>query len=74
MVLPQVPVPCTIIQSKKDVVVPKSVAFYMKRKLAGGRARVKILNTEGHFPQLTAYPLLLKVLQRVLPINRQPAA
>jgi hypothetical protein len=37
----------------------------MKRKL-GGRARVKILKTKGHFPQLTAYPFLLKVLKRVL--------
>lgn len=64
-VLPKVPVPCTIIQSKKDFIVPKYVASYMKRKL-GGRARVKILKTIGHFPQLTAYPLLLKVSKRVL--------
>ncbi|KAK9266587.1 hypothetical protein L1049_021652 [Liquidambar formosana] len=67
-VLPQVQVPCTIIQSKKDPSVPKSVAFYMKRKL-GGHARVKILETEGHFPHLTAYPLLLDVLKRALPIK-----
>ncbi|XP_059646447.1 strigolactone esterase D14-like [Cornus florida] len=64
-VLPQVRVPSTIIQSEKDIIVPKSVAFYMKRKL-GGRARVKILKTQGHFPQLTAYPLLSHVLKRVL--------
>uniref|UniRef100_A0A5B7A6D0 AB hydrolase-1 domain-containing protein n=1 Tax=Davidia involucrata TaxID=16924 RepID=A0A5B7A6D0_DAVIN len=67
-VLPQVQVPSTIIQSEKDIVVPESVAFYMKRKL-GGHARVKILKTQGHFPQLTAYPLLLHVLKRLLCIN-----
>lgn len=64
-VLPKVSVPCTIIQSKKDFVVPKFVAFYMEKKL-GVSARVKILKTRGHFPQLTAYHLLLKVLKRDL--------
>ncbi|KDP21908.1 hypothetical protein JCGZ_03046 [Jatropha curcas] len=63
-ILPQVKVPCTIIQSKKDIVVPQSVSYFMKRNL-GGKARVKILKAQGHFPHLTAYPLLLKVLKRV---------
>lgn len=67
-ILPQVVVPSSIIQSRKDFVVPKTVAFYMKKRL-GGPARVKILNTEGHFPQLTVYPLLLKVLKRFLHIT-----
>ncbi|XVF07440.1 hypothetical protein REPUB_Repub06bG0139000 [Reevesia pubescens] len=44
--LPQVVVPCTIIQSHKDYIVPESVAFYMKNKLRD--AEVKKLNTEGH--------------------------
>ncbi|MED6220825.1 hypothetical protein PIB30_048539 [Stylosanthes scabra] len=68
-VLPRVFVPCTIIQSKKDPIVPKHVAFYMKRKLGSNNNngsdssnKVKILKTNGHFPHLTAYPLLLKVL------------
>lgn len=70
-VLQRVTLPSTIIQSEKDPVVPKSVAFYMKTKLGGGggHAKVKILKTQGHFPQLTVYPLLLKVLKRVLHIN-----
>ncbi|EEF30788.1 strigolactone esterase D14 [Ricinus communis] len=63
-ILPQVSVPCTIIQSKKDIIVPEFVAHYMKKKL-GGYAKVKILKTEGHFPHLTAYPLLLKALKKV---------
>ena len=61
--------PSTIIQSEKDVIVPEFVAFYMKKQL-GGHARVRILKTEGHFPQLTAYPLLLHVLKKVLCIEK----
>ncbi|BBH07509.1 alpha/beta-Hydrolases superfamily protein, partial [Prunus dulcis] len=67
-ILPQVVVPSSIIQSRKDFIVPKTVAFYMKKRL-GGPARVKILNTEGHFPQLTVHSLLLKVLKRFLHIK-----
>ncbi|KAJ4979288.1 hypothetical protein NE237_010068 [Protea cynaroides] len=64
-VLRHVKMPCTIIQSERDPVVPLSVADYMKSKLADD-TRVEILKTEGHFPQLTACPLLLDVLKRVL--------
>ncbi|PRQ44382.1 putative alpha/Beta hydrolase [Rosa chinensis] len=67
-VLPKVMVPTSIIQSKKDMVVPESVAFYMKRML-GAPAEVTILDTQGHFPQLTVYPLLLKVLKGILHIK-----
>ncbi|KAM1109347.1 hypothetical protein EV1_008858 [Malus domestica] len=67
-ILPQIIVPSSIIQSRKDFIVPKSVAFYMKKKL-GGPAKVKIINTEGHFPQLTAYLLLLKVLKKLVHIK-----
>ncbi|XWS59308.1 hypothetical protein CRYUN_Cryun08bG0110700 [Craigia yunnanensis] len=69
--LPQVVVPCTIIQSKKDYIVPESVAFYMKSKLGSGDAEVKMLKTEGHFPHLTAYNLLLKVLKEALQIKEK---
>ncbi|KAM6547843.1 hypothetical protein CsatB_019519 [Cannabis sativa] len=68
-ILPQVSVPTFIIQSEKDFVVPKSVAFFMKRKL-GTPAGVNILKTEGHFPQLTAYHMVLKALKTVFHINR----
>ncbi|KAI8558850.1 hypothetical protein RHMOL_Rhmol04G0128600 [Rhododendron molle] len=67
-VLPQVHVPSTIIQSKKDVIVPEFIAYYLKKKL-GGHARVRILKAQGHFPQLTAYPLLLHVLKKVLVLD-----
>lgn len=67
-VLPQVHVPSTIIQSKKDVIVPEFIAHYLKKKL-GGHARVRILKAQGHFPQLTAYSLLLHVLKKVLVLD-----
>lgn len=66
--LPQVMVPCTIIQSKKDVIVPQSVAFYIKNNV-GGDAIVKILNTEGHFPHLSAHNLLFRVLKETIQIK-----
>ncbi|GLT62075.1 hypothetical protein SLA2020_347400 [Shorea laevis] len=66
--LPEVVVPCTIIQSSKDNIVPKFVAFYMKKEI-GSHAKMKILKAQGHFPHLTAYPLLLKVLKGVLHIK-----
>ncbi|KAL5976749.1 hypothetical protein ACLOJK_021082 [Asimina triloba] len=64
-VLPQVQIPCTIITSEKDFVVPTSVAFYTKRSL-GGNATVEILQADGHLPMLTAHRLLLDVLKTVL--------
>ncbi|XP_034692693.1 strigolactone esterase D14-like [Vitis riparia] len=67
LVLPQVKVPCTIIQSREDIVAPTFIACYMKENL-GGDATVKILETQGHFPQLTAFPLLLDALNKVLSI------
>ncbi|KAK3019400.1 hypothetical protein RJ639_004650 [Escallonia herrerae] len=63
-ILSRVRVPSAI-QSQKDFIVPLSVAFYMKKKLHG-HVRVRILKTEGHFPELTAYPLLINVLKKVL--------
>ncbi|GMI71141.1 DWARF 14 [Hibiscus trionum] len=67
--LPRVKVPCTIIQSKKDYIVPRSIASYMKSKV-GGDAEVKILDTEGHFPHLTANNLLFRVLKEALLIKK----
>ncbi|KAF8022957.1 hypothetical protein BT93_F0466 [Corymbia citriodora subsp. variegata] len=64
--LPKVPVPCSIIQSQKDVIVPVSVSAYMKSKIGNGTSKVKILRTEGHLPMLTAYPLLLDALKETI--------
>ncbi|KAL5720139.1 hypothetical protein ACHQM5_012834 [Ranunculus cassubicifolius] len=67
-ILEEVKVPCTIIQSEKDIDVPLSVVHYMKRKL-GDYAKVEIMETEGHLPMLTAHAMLLEVLKRVLSLN-----
>ncbi|XP_022945470.1 strigolactone esterase D14-like [Cucurbita moschata] len=68
--LPKVKTPTTIIPTRKDNIVPKFVAFYIKSKV-GCHAKVKILNSDGHFPQLTAYPQLLKVLAQVLHLQHK---
>ncbi|KAL2345351.1 hypothetical protein Fmac_006636 [Flemingia macrophylla] len=67
-VLPRVHVPCTIIQTRKDPIVPLSVASYITKKLATP-SKVQILQTQGHFPQLTAYRSLFQVLRDSLSIK-----
>ncbi|KAK7284726.1 hypothetical protein RJT34_19478 [Clitoria ternatea] len=67
-VLPQVKVPCSIIQTRKDPIVPVSVASYINRNL-GTCSKVKILETQGHFSHLTAYRLLFKVLKDLLSLK-----
>ncbi|KAL1564742.1 DASH complex subunit dad2 [Salvia divinorum] len=65
-VLGLVKVPCSIIQTAKDVSVPASVAAYVKNHL-GGRSTVHMLNIEGHLPHLSAPNLLAQELRRALP-------
>lgn len=60
--------PCTIIQTTNDIVVPFSVTEYMK-KMIKGKSTVEIIDTDGHFPQLTAHLQLLEVLDRVLSVS-----
>ncbi|WVZ07714.1 hypothetical protein V8G54_021060 [Vigna mungo] len=68
-VLPRVRVPhCTIIQTRKDPIVPVNVSFYMNKKL-GTPSKLKILEVPGHFPQLTASTLLLQVLKDTLSLK-----
>ncbi|PQQ13099.1 strigolactone esterase D14 [Prunus yedoensis var. nudiflora] len=62
---PEVSTPCTIINTSSDIVAPNSVAFYMQKKIKG-KSTVEIINTNGHFPQLTAHLELLDVLGKVL--------
>ncbi|KAG9143661.1 hypothetical protein Leryth_017161 [Lithospermum erythrorhizon] len=64
-VLGLVKVPCSIIQTAKDVSVPVSVASYMKNHL-GGRSTVHMLNIEGHLPHLSDPTLLAQELRRAL--------
>lgn len=64
-VLERVEVPCTIIQVTNDIIVPNSVAHLMQRSIRG-RAVVETIESDGHFPQLTAHQKLIQVLDRVL--------
>lgn len=67
-VLHRVGVNTTIIQSKTDMVVPESVAYYIKGRIRAP-ANVAILKTQGHFPRLTVPSLLLPVVKKALGIN-----
>lgn len=67
--LPKVKTSTSIILTKKDNIVPKSVAFFIKSNI-GGNSNVNILKSQGHFPQLTAFPQLLKVLTKVLQLKQ----
>ncbi|XVF34791.1 hypothetical protein REPUB_Repub18cG0088900 [Reevesia pubescens] len=64
-ILENVTTPCTIIQTTNDITVPDSVAYYMQKKIKG-KSTVEIVNTDGHFPQLTAHVEFLDVLGGVL--------
>ncbi|XVE54314.1 hypothetical protein DITRI_Ditri03aG0070700 [Diplodiscus trichospermus] len=64
-ILEKVTTPCTIVQPSNDIVVPNSVAYYMQKKIKG-KSTVEIVETDGHFPQLTAHLEFLDVLGGVL--------
>ncbi|CAK7334896.1 unnamed protein product [Dovyalis caffra] len=67
-ILEKVLTPCTIVQASKDVVVPNSVAYYMQDKIKG-ECTVEIIETDGHFPHLTAHQQLLDVLTARMSLN-----
>ena len=67
-VLEKVMTPCIIVQTTRDVVVPNSVAYYMQEKIKG-KSTVEIIETDGHFPHLTAHLQLLDVLTAVMNFN-----
>ncbi|XP_027358661.1 strigolactone esterase D14-like [Abrus precatorius] len=64
-ILEKVETPCTIIQTSSDMVVPHSAALYMEKKIKG-KATLEMVDTKGHFPQLTAHLQLVNVLMGVL--------
>ena len=64
-ILEKVETPCTIIQSSSDIVVPYSVALYMEKKIKG-KVTLEVIDTIGHFPQLTSPLQLVDVLKGVL--------
>ncbi|KAK7320012.1 hypothetical protein RJT34_04741 [Clitoria ternatea] len=63
--LEKVETPCIIIQTTKDTAVPHSVALYMENKIKG-KVTLEIIDTVGHFPQLTAHLHFLQRLQTAL--------
>ncbi|XP_020233245.1 strigolactone esterase D14 [Cajanus cajan] len=64
-ILEKVETPCTIIQTSADIVVPYNVAVYMENKIKG-KVTLEVVDTKGHFPQLTAWLQLVDVLKGVL--------
>ncbi|KAL2249477.1 UNVERIFIED_CONTAM: putative esterase D14L [Sesamum indicum] len=64
-ILDKVVIPCDIIHTRNDIVVPNSVPKYMQTKIKG-KCEVNIIDTEGHFPQLTARAQFVEVLARIL--------
>jgi len=64
-ILDKVETPCTIIQTSSDIVVPHNAAVYMKNKIKG-KVTLEVVDTKGHFPQLTAWLQLVDVIKGVL--------
>ncbi|KAI3771547.1 hypothetical protein L6452_02712 [Arctium lappa] len=66
-ILEKVVIPCTIVQTTNDIVVPTSVVEYMK-KMIKAESDIEMIDTIGHFPQLTAPLKLLEIFDRVMKI------
>lgn len=60
-ILDKVTIPCTLIQASSDIVVPNSVTYYMQDKIKA-KSTVHIVDTCGHFPQLTAHVQFVKAV------------
>lgn len=71
-VLPDVAARCTIVHCTRDTVAPLAVARYMQRALAGcgggggAAADTVVIESSGHFPQLTAPKEFVRVLEAIL--------
>ncbi|XP_076909204.1 strigolactone esterase D14-like [Bidens hawaiensis] len=62
-ILEKVVLPCTVVQTTKDIVVPLAVVEYMK-KMIKGEVTVEMIDTIGHFPQLTSPLQLFEIIDR----------
>ncbi|KAK1434718.1 hypothetical protein QVD17_00468 [Tagetes erecta] len=60
-ILEKVVIPCTIVQTTNDIVVPLAVVEYMKRMIKGD-VTVEMVDTIGHFPQLTSPLRFLEII------------
>ena len=69
-VLPDVAARCTIVHCARDAVAPLAVARYMQRAMAGSGggagADTVVIESSGHFPQLTAPKEFVRVLEAIL--------
>ncbi|KAF8727018.1 hypothetical protein HU200_019513 [Digitaria exilis] len=69
-VLPDVSARCTIVHCAHDAVAPLAVARYMERAMAGcgggEGADTVVIESSGHFPQLTAPKEFVRVLEGIL--------
>ncbi|XP_047327334.1 strigolactone esterase D14-like [Impatiens glandulifera] len=65
-ILEKIVTPCVIVQTVNDVVVPISSVNYMKKKIKNASTVVEMIETDGHFPQLTAHDQLMEVLNRYI--------
>lgn len=63
--LDKVEVPCTIVQTTNDPVVPSDIGNYMQRKIKGATT-VKIIEMDGHFPQLIEPMKLICVIEQAI--------
>ncbi|GER27797.1 karrikin insensitive 2 divergent 9 [Striga asiatica] len=61
--LGHVTIPCHILQSSKDMLVPLSVAEYLHCNL-GGKSVVELIPTAGHIPQLSAPEVTIPIILR----------
>lgn len=59
--------PTTIVQTRNDIAVPMAVAEYLRDRWP--HSRLEIIDTEGHFPHLTAPAQLIAILGRSLAGN-----
>ncbi|KAK1312145.1 putative strigolactone esterase D14 [Acorus calamus] len=62
-VLGLVEVPCTVVQTNADAVVPMHVAEYMQGEM---KAALEVVDCEGHVPHLMAPDLVVEVFERIL--------
>ncbi|CAA0816663.1 Probable esterase KAI2 [Striga hermonthica] len=61
--LGQVTIPCHVIQSSNDLLVPVAVAEYIHRSL-GGKSVLEVVPTQGHLPHLSSPEVINPVLLR----------
>nr|5Z7Y_A Chain A, Hyposensitive to light 7 [Striga hermonthica]5Z7Y_B Chain B, Hyposensitive to light 7 [Striga hermonthica]5Z7Y_C Chain C, Hyposensitive to light 7 [Striga hermonthica]5Z7Y_D Chain D, Hyposensitive to light 7 [Striga hermonthica] len=61
--LGHVTVPCHIIQSSNDIMVPVAVGEYLRKNL-GGPSVVEVMPTEGHLPHLSMPEVTIPVVLR----------